>query len=1372
MRESESISWLVGRKTTFSSLLYSFGDAILRTAILVAALVVFLPACRSTGSAENSDSSEVKKALGETEIGRETGAAEESDGSKWINYIRSYPLKDVPRMAMREAYEEKKGIKIERSAGSQTVPGNAWRPIGPASTDFHYSPVSGRIRALAIDPSDAVIGTFYAGAASGGVWKTVNGGNSWEPLTDTEQSLATGSIAIDPDNPSIIYVGTGELGGTYAGAGVLRSFDGGANWDLLGNSIFQGYKIGKILLDPTQISDPQLSRIVYLASNAGLFRSTDSGLNWEEVWTDSPDRCFTDLAVDPDDPSIVYAGARGLGSAQPPVFRSDNYGENGSWAPIAGSELPLPQVGYGRVNLAASDGIVMVSMEDIRNHSDLKGVWVSHNSGETWNRINGHPPEFAENSLAPHPDVLESEPNDTLGQAELLMSGQVVEGTLSSGSDGDYYRVHIGGNEMSFEICADRIGSGFDPRIRIYDSAGVELSYSPISSLPAKGVQNSNDERWFPSWSLVDPGDYYLKVESTDGILSGNGKYQFSVLAAALGCQCGYDQVVAIHPEDPDIMYFGGVRLFRTVDGGHTWSQIQDHGDPNPSSNWIHPDIHAVAISTRDPNFMLWGTDGGVFATQDAGDLWVSLNTNLAITQFYQGISQHPSDPDFILGGTQDNSVQRYRGNAWEEPRGFTGDAGYTAIDPTDTTQKIWYGSAQKMHLKKTVDDGLHAFSIITGLDIEDVAFVSPFVMDPNDSGTLLAAGGRQIGEDPNNFEHYVYRYSSSSGSWSVNSQDLGSIISAIAFDPGNSETYYAGTYQSKVWVTKDTGSTWTDISSTDFRNIVTSLKADPDDSAKLYATFGGFNHTQVFRTTDGGATWTNIGAAPFSSTPLPNAPIWDLAIDPDYPDTLFASGDVGIFKTIDGGINWASFNEDLPNVPVYDIDINSNTMKMRAATYGRSMWELTQRNDTCIKASSISDGELDASTVNAGNDGSSSCGTSAESPDVWYYYTAPFAGELAIDTCGSVLDTVLSVHDAGCPADATTEIPDIGCNDDCGSALPGCDNLDSCLNVPMWAGQTLLIRVSGYDGAAGDFSLHTEFKRPVPTNNVCGSVYLPEPGFYEGWTEEADNDGSSSCGQSESSPDVWYQYTASCDGTLSADLCGSDFDTVLSVHTGCPGTVGNEVENGCNDECGGSPCAGPASCLSIPVDSGDVYQFRVAGYLGATGDFDFTVWCTSRNDECIDAVRIGDGNRLFSTLDMVSTAPGSIPACSFGEIGADIWYLYSVPVNSRVEVDTCDSEFDTRIAVYDSSSCLPTTVPIACGDNDCGSPNGEQSRMSFNALGGRDYLIRVGGKPLTPSLSVAGNGNLHISSIPLDGLVFADGFESGTTNTWSAAVP
>jgi len=152
-------------------------------------------------------------------------------------------------------------------------------------------------------------------------------------------------------------------------------------------------------------------------------------------------------------------------------------------------------------------------------------------------------------------------------------------------------------------------------------------------------------------------------------------------------------------------------------------------------------------------------------------------------------------------------------------------------------------------------------------------------------------------------------------------------------------------------------------------------------------------------------------------------------------------------------------------------------------------------------------------------------------------------------------------------------------------------------------ASATYYARVYLYNDTRNTYSMTISISGGggVPNDN-CANAIVVTSGTYTGTTVGATRDGSASCGSSSTTPDVWYKYTAAKSGTLKLDTCGSSYDTVLSLHSGCPGTSSNQLK--CNDDCGGSPCGGTASCFSRTVTKNVTYYIRVSGYNGATGNF------------------------------------------------------------------------------------------------------------------------------------------------------------------------
>jgi photosystem II stability/assembly factor-like uncharacterized protein len=206
---------------------------------------------------------------------------------------------------------------------SNSIPINpsTWTFAGPAPLLTSGVPNAGRILDIAPHPTDA--NTIYIATASGGVWKTIDGGVNWQPLTDDQPINFTGSIALAPTNSNVIYVGTGEAtwgpskkllrrDNIYYGRGVLKSTDAGATWTLLGEQHFHRRSIGKIIVDPTD------ANVVYVAvgatanngleGNKGIWKSTDGGLTWANTTTAiSTSAAFSDLVLDQSNPQVLFA---------------------------------------------------------------------------------------------------------------------------------------------------------------------------------------------------------------------------------------------------------------------------------------------------------------------------------------------------------------------------------------------------------------------------------------------------------------------------------------------------------------------------------------------------------------------------------------------------------------------------------------------------------------------------------------------------------------------------------------------------------------------------------------------------------------------------------------------------------------------------------------------------------------------------------------------------------------------------------------------------------------------------------------------------------------------------------------------------------
>ena len=300
---------------------------------------------------------------------------------RWIRTREAWVSEDghVPSGARARALEQ-----TRRAASASTVapgfspaavvPGNAWVPVGPApifnGQTSGSQPVSGRIGDIAVNPSN--YNHWVVGTAQGGLWLTRDAGTTWRAISDDQASLAFGALAFAPSATNVIYAGTGEevfSGDAVAGAGVLKSSDGGISWQLLAAGTFSGYSFSVIRVHP---SDPN---VVLASTTRGIYKSTDGGVNW----TQKRSGTGTDLEVDSSNFTNQYCaiGSTG-GSALNGVYRSTNLGE--TWALITGPWTSLS--GVGRIEMAispSSPATLYVSVHDTSDGGSL-GMWRTDNA--------------------------------------------------------------------------------------------------------------------------------------------------------------------------------------------------------------------------------------------------------------------------------------------------------------------------------------------------------------------------------------------------------------------------------------------------------------------------------------------------------------------------------------------------------------------------------------------------------------------------------------------------------------------------------------------------------------------------------------------------------------------------------------------------------------------------------------------------------------------------------------------------------------------------------------------------------------------------------------------------------------------------------
>ncbi|MCX7937254.1 MAG: hypothetical protein N2971_06050 [Chlorobi bacterium] len=688
------------------------------------------------------------------------------EGEFWKQ--RAFPFDRIPEgayeraLAHAERLRQRKGVAVTLAAQPQ------WRLIGPTN-------IGGRTRTVVHHPTRP--GIVYVGAAGGGIWRTTDHGQSWEPLFDNGVSLSMGALAIDPNNPNVLYAGTGEMAPASNmqdawGTGMYKSTDGGRSWKRIGLSTVGAFS--KVYVHPRN------SNLIYagaVRSAPGLYKSTDAGMTWQRMNRFA----ISDITIDPSQEDMLWIGVWGNG-----VWRST---DGGVTFGRASAGMPPPeQIGRVSVQCAPSNPEVLYAL------------------------IEGPDP-----------------------------SGQSTENTF-----GAIYKSTDGGN----------------------------------------------------SWRKVYQGD-----------------------ASFFNGQGAYDNFIMVHPTNPDIAFAGGIDLWRTTNGGFSWVNVTD----GYGSGSVHVDQHAGAFNPLDPREIYLANDGGMYRTTTGGGFgeWYPINNGYAVTQFY-AMDIDRSAENKTYGGTQDNgtlgSVRQQ--TDWQSIWG--GDGFYTVVNmlnPAIIYGEVYYGDMWWRNVQ-TGQGG----RFVTGIDENDRgAWSSPLVLD-RATGALYHGRGK------------LYKSYLGASRWELGSPttfDQAAKISAIAPSPLDELLVYVGLENGRVFRTDNGGSDWVELTLNGLPlRFVRDIVCSSTDLNTAWICYSGYGTGHVFKTTDRGRSWQDI------STTLPDAPVNAIDVHPENEHIIIAGTDAGVFITFNGGQSWTPLGRGLPRSPVLDLQIFPERNVVRVATHGRSMWE------------------------------------------------------------------------------------------------------------------------------------------------------------------------------------------------------------------------------------------------------------------------------------------------------------------------------------------------------------------------------------------------------------------------------------------------
>lgn len=681
------------------------------------------------------------------------------------------------------------------------------------------------------------------------------------------------------------------------------------------------------------------------------------------------------LAVHPTNPNIVYAGA-----AQGGVYRSTNGGA--SWTPLLDGALTLS---VGAIAISPSDPstVFIGTGETAFSLDSFFGVGVYRITNADTNPVitgplnknSGGADVFTGRGISEilvHP----TDPNRLIvtsaqgvagiggstGGATLPSSG-VYRTTNAMAANPVFEKLAIQGTLSTSRSIADAASDPADPNLLVVSVVGLggdggvyrtANAYDPTPTFTRSLTTGDGTSAGRTELAANRSGavvTIYAAAGTSNGTLfkSIDGGVTFNPAAGGAGfCnpQCFYDIAVAVDPVDPNKVYLGGspaLVFARSINGGSTFT--------NSSAN-LHVDTQAFAVSPSSPNVVYFGSDGGVWRTDNVDAtpiVWTSLNnTSFSATQF-QGISLHPVDRNYTLGGTQDNGTQFLApdGTSWVRSDG--GDGGFSVIDqnsasPTSVTAYHTYFNQTTSQIgfvraTTTVSNGDPNWSAFlgcqngtsnNGIDCNDaVLFYAPMVHGPGNPSTLYFGTTR------------LYRSANTGTTMTDVSGVLPSRISAIAVSAQDDNVRLVGTTGGTIFVSTTAGATsMTNITGPIPGRYVGRVAIDPANANVAYVALNGFGlpaGQHVWKTTNllsPSPTWAASGSG------IPDVPVNAFAIDPANSQDIFAGTDIGVFRSIDGGASWEPFSDGLPRVAVFGMEFHRTQRLLRIATHGRGMYE------------------------------------------------------------------------------------------------------------------------------------------------------------------------------------------------------------------------------------------------------------------------------------------------------------------------------------------------------------------------------------------------------------------------------------------------
>ena len=777
-----------------------------------------------------------------------------------------------------KAYENK-----EILVKSSRVKNIEFRNIGPTI-------MSGRVVALEVNPQDPT--KFYVAYASGGVWYTDNNGTSFNSISDDWPTQNIGEIAMDWNN-GILWVGTGENNSSrssYSGIGILKTNADGSNWKNVG--LHDSHHIGKILINPENSNHLVIGVTGHLYSkneNRGVYVTKDGGKNWNRTLYINDVSGIIDMSETPGDFNVMYATSwekdrkawnfdeDGHSSG---IYKSIDGGAN--WSLISNDESGFPTgAGVGRIGIAVFDKDIVYAVVDNQNFRET------------------------------------TKKNIDQGLTKESFIGMTLENFNNLSLD-----------DLKAFLRSNRFPSKYKPEAIKKDMNDGKLQPDDLY----KYLVNANSE-------LFDTPIIGAEVYKSENGGKTWAKTHNSFLDGVYNTYGYYFGKIHVDPSNSQKIYTYGVPILTSDDGGKTFYRI---GKEN-----VHADHHDLWINPNKPGHLINGNDGGVNITYDDGKNWIK-NNSTEVGQFY-AINVDNQKPYNVYGGLQDNGVWMGPHNSLENKRwnmtgqypwkGILGGDGMEVQIDNRNPNIVFTGSQFGFYARLDLDtDKRKSIKPIHELGSSPFRFnwQTPILLSPHNQDVLYLGS------------NFLHKSSNQGDDWQTISEDLTSggkkgnvpygTITTISESPVKEGVLYTGSDDGLVYVSKNSGKTWKNISGNLPKELwVSNVYASNHDEKVVYLSLDGYRWDNfspyLFQSKNYGKTWESI------SSNLPDSPINVVIEDNVNEDILYVGNDHGVYISLDQGKTWEPFNKGLTSAAVHDLVIQEEEQHLLVGTHGRSIY-------------------------------------------------------------------------------------------------------------------------------------------------------------------------------------------------------------------------------------------------------------------------------------------------------------------------------------------------------------------------------------------------------------------------------------------------